>query len=246
MLTNMPVLQRRYLQSIAELHGCFRERITPDMPFTEGREGLLAELLGTQVSEALWLLAYLHRSILLPGDLCEFGIAQGCTSALIANEIRQTNKKLWLFDSFQGLSKPTKKDILIDDIFNLGSMAAYEGAMKCPVAEVKQRLNAIKFPNNRVEIVPGFIEETIRLRGLPETVCFAYVDFDFYEPILLALDFLARAISIGGTVLVDDYGFFSAGAQAAVDEFVEKQKGAFELILPPAWSGHFAILTKTR
>jgi O-methyltransferase len=39
------------------------------------------------------------------------------TSALLANEIRSTERTLWLFDSFKGLGKPSEKDLLIDDIF---------------------------------------------------------------------------------------------------------------------------------
>jgi hypothetical protein len=206
----------------------------------------LAQLVGTNISEAMWLLRHLHRSLSLPGDVCEFGIAEGATSALLANEIRPTTKRLWLFDSFQGLSQPVAQDELIDDIFNLGSMAAYKGKMSYPIAEVQGRLRAIDFPPERVAIVPGFIEKTIQGPNLPSRVCFAYIDFDFYEPILTTLRFLDHVIPVGGCVLIDDYGFFSAGAQRAVDEFVADRGDDFQLTLPPAWCGHFALLQRTR
>ena len=63
-------------------------------------------------------------------------------------------------------------------------------------------------------------------------MCFAYVDFDFYEPILTALRFLRPRMPAGGTVVVDDYGFFSAGAKTAVDEFIAEAGGEFEMTLP--------------
>ena len=98
-------------------------------PVPEGRSELLAKLLGTQLSEAVYIINYLHRSLKLPGDVCEFGVAQGATSALLANEIRDTDKLLWLFDSFAGLPKPTEKDTLIHDIFGLGTIESTQGTM---------------------------------------------------------------------------------------------------------------------
>lgn len=234
----------KYNTLIKELEGCFREVIFPGLPPCQNREQLIAGLVGTYPSEAMYVINFLHRSLGLEGDVCEFGIAQGATSALMANEIRDTAKRLWLFDSFQGLPRPTEKDVLVDDIYDLGSIEKYAGTMAYAVDEVKQRLNAISFPLSRVQIVPGFIEETIKRAGLPEKVCFAYVDFDFYEPILIALNFLDGHLSPGGHVVVDDYDYFSAGAKTAVDEFISSHSGAYELILPYKFAGHFAILHK--
>lgn len=234
----------RYRSTIAEMEGCFRERVFADLPPRAGRHELMTELLGTQISEAFYVLTFLHRSLSRPGDVCEFGVAQGATSALLANEIRDTAKRLWLFDSFQGLPRPSAKDVLLDDIFNLGSMDRYAGTMACPVEQVRGRLANLGFPPDRVRIVPGFIEEVVRRGGLPEQVCFAYVDFDFYEPIRTALEVLDERLSVGGAVVVDDYGFFSAGAQAAVDEFVQAHPGRYEFTAPYPFAGAFAVLTR--
>jgi len=201
-------------------------------------------LLGTGLSEAMWLVAHLHRSLSLDGDVCEFGVAQGATSALLANEIRATPKLLWLFDSFQGLPRPTPEDVLLDDIYNLGSMEKYAGRMVEDQAQVVGRLREVDFPLSRARIVSGFIEDTIKLPALPQRVCFAYVDFDLYAPIRTALEFLEPRMSAGGFVIVDDYGHFSAGAQTAVDECVARRPGAWELTMPAAFAGHFAILQR--
>ena len=213
-------------------------------PVPEGRSELLAKLLGTQLAEAVYLINYLHQSLKLPGDVCEFGVAQGATSALLANEIRHTDKLLWLFDSFAGLPKPTEKDTLIHDIFSLGTIEKYQGTMAYGVDEVLERLRSISYPLSRVKIVPGFIENTVSLGDLPDRVCFAYVDFDFYEPILIALNYLNKHLSKGGCILVDDYGFFSSGAEAAVDEFVGAHPSEYEFILPEKSAGYFVILAK--
>lgn len=49
------------------------------------------------------------------------------------------------------------------------------------------------------------------------------MDFDFYNPIKVALDFLHRVTPIGAIIIVDDYDFFSTGAKKAANEFVEER-----------------------
>ena len=242
-LTRFPPPQAS-LEVLRQLEGCYRDLLFPEIPDRENRMELMAELMGTPPAEAMYVLGALFRSLSHPGDVCEFGIAQGATSALLANEIRDSRKKLWLFDSFEGLPNPTEKDKLIDDIYNLGSMDAYAGQMACDVSMVRDRLSAIAFPLGRVQIVPGFIERTIHLPELPKAICFAYVDFDFYEPILTALQYLNQYLSAGGHVVVDDYGWFSSGAQTAVDEFIAMHPGRYEKTLPIKSAGHFALLKK--
>jgi O-methyltransferase len=238
------VTPQNYMSLVAEMEGVLSALLFPEAPPVAHRTQLMAELVGTGVINAMYIVEYLHRSLQFEGDVCEFGVAQGATSAFLANEIRDTGKTLWLFDSFEGLPKPGDKDQLIDDIFNLESIEKYEGTMACPSEMVKARLRAISFPLSRVKIVPGFIEKTIAGPSLPAKVSFAYVDFDFYNPILVALKFLDKHLSVGGHVVVDDYGFFSAGAKAAVDEFAHEHKDTFELLHPPEFAGHFCIFQK--
>lgn len=67
-------------------------------------------LRGTPPTEAFYILEGLNRTRQVPGDVCEFGVAQGETSALIANEIRDvTSRKIYLYDLFESLPKPTQK-----------------------------------------------------------------------------------------------------------------------------------------
>ena len=219
------------------------------IPASEGRPKLLARLMGTPPSEAYFIVAAIAACRDIPGDVCEFGVAQGETSALIANEIAAAaHKRLHLFDSFEGLPKPSDKDRLKDDIDSLGSMAAYAGGMSYPEDMVRRRLAAVAFPQDRYVIHKGFIEQSIRAdKALPQGVSFAYVDFDFYEPIKVALDFLHGVMPAGAMIIVDDYDYFSTGAKTAVDEFVEssRSKGAlYDCVVPDKRLGHFAVLTK--
>lgn len=234
-----------YLRAIGELQAAYTALGEIALPENETRAELLARLTGTQLGEAFALLHYLNRSETVPGAVCEFGIASGATSALMANEMRAWEKQLWLFDSFEGLPRPTEKDVLIDDIHGVGSMAAYEGRMAFARTGVEQRLKAIAFPPERVVVVPGFIEETATSAHLPEAIAFAYIDFDLYEPIRIGLDLVHQRMPAGGHIVVDDYGFFSKGAQTATDEFLEAHPSAYKAITPAAIPGHFRVLRKT-
>lgn len=234
----------RYVDTVREFYEAARLFELPGLPPPGGRPALIARLMGTGTAEALHLLDALHKSLPLEGDVCEFGVCQGATSALMAHEIMDTDKRLWLFDSFKGLPRPTEKDVLLDDIFNLGSMESYEGHMACPADEVRSRLGGVGFPEARTVIVEGFIEDVIGKAPMPEKVSFAYVDFDFYAPISTALEFLDGALTPGGRVLVDDYGFFSAGAQTAVDEFLAARPGRYRFSLPGAYAGRFCLLER--
>jgi O-methyltransferase len=210
---------------------------------------LLSRLMGTPPSEAYFLIQALMQTELVDGDVCEFGVAQGETSALIASEIYGCREKvLHLFDSFEGLPKPSNKDKLKDDIFALGNIDAYAGTMKCPEDMVLSRLAAISFPSLRFVVHKGFIENLIHAdKNLPTKVSFAYIDFDFYEPIKIALNFLHSVTSSGSIIIVDDYDFFSTGVKDAVDEFIkDKNSGVkiYDILIPDKHYGCFAILTK--
>lgn len=237
-----PNTQLKYGPLVHELHDALRATLFPRLRERTGRKGLMGRLLGTGISQAMYLLNELQSALEQPGDVCEFGVAQGATSALLANEIRDTDKNLWLYDSFSGLPKPSPKDGLKDDIFNLGSMARYEGEMRCDAEEVQLRLRQISFPEHRMRLRPGLVEETLTEENGPSQVCFAYVDFDFYGGITHALNYLHRHLTPGGRIVVDDYDFFSTGAKTAVDEFVFRHQGTYDLILPQSFAGHFCIL----
>ncbi len=236
----------RFQIALQEMDALYARQFGQPLPECAHRTDLLTELQGTTPTEAFYILHHLYRCLTLPGDVCEFGVAQGATSALLASELQNSDKNLWLFDSFEGLPAPTENDVLKDDIFNLGSMQAYRGTMRSGIDEVTARLRQLNFPVSRTKIVAGFIEQTIRQPQLPGAVCFAYVDFDFYEPIRTALTYLDRVLTPGGCVVVDDYDWFSTGAKTAVDEFMQLTGNRYQMDVPDPVFGHFCILTRSK
>jgi hypothetical protein len=238
-------IDARYAAALSELEGAVRAQYFPDLPARPNRTAQLAALLGTGAAEGLFLAGWLARSLAVEGDVCEFGVAQGRTSAFLAGEILGTTRRLWLFDSFEGLSAPTAEDVLLDDIWGLGAVERYAGTMACSPALVERALREAGFPEERVRIVKGVVSRTLAGADVPAAVSFAYVDVDFYEPTKRILAFLDRATTPGGRIVVDDYGFFSAGVQQAVDEFTAARPERWICHPPPAFAGHFAVLERT-
>jgi hypothetical protein len=243
-LSMCQTMRKIHCRDALEIEELYRHFLFQDLPRREGRAELLNDLIGTTVSEAIYIIRFLHEALKVPGDICEFGVAQGATSCILATEIMSTGRMLWLFDSFEGLPAPGPKDKLIDDVFDLGSLRRYKGMMASPETAVLGKLDAVGFPRERTKVRKGWIEETLRSGELPDEIAFAYVDFDFYEPIKDALFFLDARMPSGGRIIVDDYGFFSEGAQLAVDEFVEGAGNRFRFETPLSFAGHFCILKK--
>jgi O-methyltransferase len=192
-------------QDAREIEELYRAFLFTDLPRRDGRTRELSDLIGTTVSEAIYIIKHLHDGLMVAGDICEFGVAQGSTSKLLASEILLLNdRKLWLFDSFEDLPAPAKEDKLIHDIFKLGTMEKYQRTMASPESEVLGKLASINFPSERIKIKKGWVKDTINSADLPAQVAFAYVDFDFYDPIKDALEFLDRRMQPGGRIVVDD------------------------------------------
>ena len=169
---------------------------------------LLLDLKGTSLVEGINIVNSLIEVLNLDGDICEFGVAQGKTSKLIAYLIKDTEKK-FLFDSFKGLPKPSEEDELKDDIFNLKNIENYEGKMSHEENKVLNELKIINFKNEKLVLNKGFFnKKNIANFTIPSKVSFAYLDFDFYQPTFDALNMLEKIVIPNGIIIVDDYDFF--------------------------------------
>ena len=235
-------LHHNLVCQIHDVHSAALVRV----PEVAGRTELLAGLMGTDVSQAMHLIHWLHATHDVAGEVCEFGVAQGATTAVLAHELLSVGDRrdLWLFDSFAGLPPPTDQDVMIDDVLGLGSMAAYAGTMALPRSAVERQLRKVGYPEERCHIRAGFVTSETGVEIMPDAVSFAYIDFDLYQPIKNALRLVDHRISSGGVIVVDDYGYFSAGARTAVDEFASTRTDHYEVEVGPIWAGHFAVLRR--
>lgn len=148
---------------------------------------------------------YLLQTSKLDGAMVEFGCNAGRTAALMACVCPE--KELWLYDSFQGLPKPTEKD---------GGQFA-EGIMKATSLDVRQFFGGHEL--KQPQVVSGWFED-ISTEQMPEKISFAHLDCDLFESTDVSLYLTLRRMVRGGVIVVDDYGWeVTPGVKAAVSAY---------------------------
>jgi len=131
----------------------------------------------------------------VPGDVVELGCNEGQSSVLMRKvmDYYAPERVLHVYDSFEGLPAANQKD---------GSIPFAAQDLKVPkdILIDNFRQHGLPLP----EIHVGWFNETLPA-GLPERICFAHLDGDLYESILISLEYVYPRMPKGAICLVDDY-----------------------------------------
>ena len=173
-------------------------------------------MVGVKRLQALHILAVEIEKNAIPGDVVECGTCNGGTAAVLGAaiflKIRRITRRLWLFDSFQGLPAPVECD---------GPRAkSYQGKLVANIGNVKEVLKKVGVPEMGVRIVPGWFQDSFQKVDIP-SIALLHIDADWYESVKLSLERFYPAVSSGGFIVFDDYGFWE-GCKKATDEFLAK------------------------
>lgn len=175
------------------------------------------------VHERRFNLYFLAKGInSIEGNTAECGVWKGAGSYLILSAMKNYNKKHFIFDSFEGLSEPNKKD-------RVKTKEAYEWKKNdLSYSENLVRKNLRNF--NNVEYFKGWIPEKFN-EVKNDTFCFVHIDVDLYQPTKDSLEFFYNKVNKGGIILCDDYGSeLCPGAFKAMNEFFQdKEENIIEL-----------------
>ena len=156
----------------------------------------------------------------IPGDLVECGVWRGGSamlSALTLIELNQTHRKIYLYDTYEGMPEPTEKDIDINGIPYRLLWKKEKDLLTIPLDEVKKNMLSTGYPSENIIFVKGMVEDTIP-RTLPYQVALLRLDTDLYESTYHEFVHLYPKVSPLGVVIVDDYGHFQ-GAREATDKY---------------------------
>jgi O-methyltransferase len=131
----------------------------------------------------------------VPGDLVELGCNKGQTSVVIQKIIEHYDPRriLHVYDSFEGLPDTTEGDT---------GTPFRGGWMKISPEVVLDNFRRYGLRPPRIHA--GWFKHTLPTE-LPDQICFAYLDGDFYESILISLQHVYPRLSSGGVCVVDDY-----------------------------------------
>ena len=182
----------------------------------------------------------------IPGAIVECGVWRGGSMMTVARTLQlvgDTNRELYLFDTFEGMSAPTNLDVDLagqraDTLLATTDRQAH-GAWVCvSLEDVQRSVGSIGYPPSRIHYVPGKVEDTIPANA-PDQIALLRLDTDWYESTRHELEHLYPRLASGGVIIIDDYGHWK-GARQATDEFIAATAD-FGLLTRIDYTGRLAI-----
>jgi O-methyltransferase len=168
----------------------------------------------------------------IPGDIVECGVWRGGSMLLVARKLarlKDTGRKLYLFDTFEGMSEPGSEDVsAVDntsakDLMNAQDKMAGDNVWcYSSLDEVKDNLSKANYPPENIRFIKGKVEDTLPEPSIGQ-IALLRLDTDWYESTKHELETLYEKIVPGGILIIDDYGHWS-GSQKAVDEFIASRQ----------------------
>jgi len=151
----------------------------------------------------------------VPGDLIETGVWRGgaaifMRAVLRAHDIKDRN--VWLADSFEGLPAPNVEKYPQDATSPLHLFKELAVSLE----RVKTNFERYGLLDEQVKFLQGWFRDTLP-RAPIEKLAVARLDGDMYESTMDALQSLYPKLSVGGYLIVDDYGTVAACRQAVHD-----------------------------
>lgn len=172
------------------------------------------------------------------GVYAEFGCHTATTFRFALNTVghpvlmTKPLSRFYAFDSFQGLPEPTAGDR--HNAWAAGKLAT----------SLEQFKKACSKDMHRIEIVPGFFNESLPAMKWPteEKMAMVYIDCDLYSSAKDVLSFLPGKLTHGAILAFDDYNCFygdpKRGERRALAEWLQTVPGlALEPFLPFGWFG---------
>ena len=171
----------------------------------------------------------------IPGDVIETGVWRGGSTILMRGILKAygvTDRLVWVADSFEGLPPPDADNFPADkgvDFSNIPELAV-------SVDKVRDNFSRYGLLDDQVRFLKGFFRDTLPTAQI-ERLALLRLDGDLYESTMQALTYLYPKVSVGGFVIVDDYGALDACKQA-VHDYLEAKKVRAQ-IQRVDWSGIF-------
>ena len=140
----------------------------------------------------------------------------------------QQPRRVWLFDTFEGMPAPTDEDdrwtrSYYKRITNgtahraPGGVRDRKGAYT-PLDEVRRTMSRTGMPDSTFRFVKGKVEGTLKdpTLALPTEIAVLRLDTDWYTSTQVELDVLWPRLVPGGWLYIDDYSFFGGAHKAVV------------------------------
>jgi O-methyltransferase len=170
----------------------------------------------------------------VPGDLIETGVWRGGATIFmraILAAYGDAERVVWVADSFAGLPKPS-------DRYDADQGDKQWSFTELAVSEDEVRANFARYGllDDRVRFLKGLFQDTLADAPIGQ-LSVARLDGDMYESTIVALDALYPKLSIGGYLIVDDYGALEP-CRRAVDDY-RRDHDITEPLVEIDWTGMY-------
>jgi O-methyltransferase len=163
----------------------------------------------------------------IAGAIVECGVWKGGSMAAIARALLQmqdVSRELYLFDTFEGMTEPTAKDVDYSGK-QASEVLREDSGYRCadaPLEGVKEVLYGTGYPWEKIHFVRGRVEETIPASA-PDVISLLRPDTDWYASTRHELIHLFPRLSQTGVIIIDDYGHWRGSRQACDEYFTQNR-----------------------
>ena len=165
----------------------------------------------------------------IKGDIIECGTWRGGLACIMLKYIvnNDSNKKLFIYDTFEGMAKPGDNDVdpegaKAGDYFKTVADNTGETSNWCRagIDIVTDNLKKVKIEHSKhTFLCKGKVEDTLPVKeNVPDKIAFIRLDTDWYQSTKIELETFYPLLSVGGIIIIDDYNYWQ-GQKKAVDEF---------------------------
>jgi hypothetical protein len=161
------------------------------------------------------------------GDLIETGVWRGGSTIFMRAMLKLrdvADRTVWVADSFEGLPEPDEERFPLEaKAYRGAAMMKVYNHLAVGLDEVKRNFAAYGMLDNQVSFLKGWFKDTLPSAKI-DKLSILRLDGDYYESTMDALTNLYDKVSIGGFIIVDDYGEETwTYCSRAVDEFREQR-----------------------
>lgn len=167
------------------------------------------------------------------GDFIETGVWRGGVTILMRGMLEawgDTERRVWVADSFQGLPAPDAEAFPQD----VGHDMSGVPTLAVSADRVRTNFDRYGLLDDQVQFLEGWFRDTLGAAPI-EQLAVLRLDGDMYESTMDALEALYPKLSVGGYVIVDDYGAWEPCRQACTD--YRERHGITDEIVSIDWTG---------